>query len=71
MCGASDRRQTKILTAFCVSKTNPIVFGRGVYVAENTSHPASVRVVRLKRTASARSGVYKLVDKVSRTLSMI
>ena len=45
------------------------VFCRGVYVTENTSRPTSVRVARLKRARSARSGVQKLADKVQGTLS--
>ena len=39
-----------------------------MYVDKNTSRPASVRVGRLKRTASARGGVQILVGKVSWTL---
>ena len=39
------------------------VFGRGVYVDENTSQAASVRIVRYRRTMSARSRLRKLAEK--------
>ncbi len=34
------------------------VFCRGVYVAENTSRPVSVRMVRQRRTMRARNGLH-------------
>ena len=40
-----------------------IIFCRGVYLTENTSQAASVRVVRRRRTRSARSRLQKLVGK--------
>ena len=40
------------------------VFGRGVYVAENTAQPASVEFVRFQRANYARSGLPPLVKVV-------
>jgi len=44
------------LAEFAAAAANKIqiIFCRGMYVAENTSRAASVRVVRLWRTRSAR-----------------
>ena len=50
-------------------KQNQIIFGRGVYVDKNTSQAASVRVVRFKRTRSARSGLQKTGGKARRDFS--
>ena len=45
------------------------IFGRGVYVDKNTSQTASVRVVRQRRTRSARSRLQKAVGKARRAFS--
>ena len=39
------------------------VFGRGVYVDENTSQDASVEIVRQRRTIYARSRLQNLAEK--------
>ena len=39
------------------AKGTAIIFGGGVYVAENTFHGAQCRIVRLWRTTEARSAV--------------
>ena len=44
-------------------KINTIVFCGGVYVAENTSHGAKCRIVRLRRTTEAWSEVQTLLSK--------
>ena len=44
-------------------KINSIVFCGGVYVAENTSHGAKCRIVRLRRTTEAWSEVQSLLSK--------
>ena len=44
-------------------KINSIVFCGGVYVAENTSHGAECRIVRLWRTTEAWSAVQALFVK--------
>ena len=46
-----------------VGKESQIIFRRGVYLTENTSQAASVRVVRLRQTTRARSRLRKFVEK--------
>ena len=55
----------KSLAEFAAEEANEvlIVFGRGVYVDENTSQAASVELVRHWRTNYARSRLLKLAEK--------
>jgi hypothetical protein len=55
-------RLIKSLAQFAPAGANKIisVFSGGVYVGENTSQTGSVRAGRLKRTASARTGLHPL-----------
>jgi hypothetical protein len=47
------------------------IFGRGVYVDENTSHPANVRIGRLRRTMSAlQQGAKSFVKKAAAFLTV-
>ena len=46
-----------------VGKKSQIIFCRGVYLAENTSQAASVRIVRHRRTRRARGGLQKFGEK--------
>ena len=54
------RRSEKIIS---------IVFCGGVYVAENTSHGAKCRIVRLCRTTEAWSEVQSLLSKKTESSS--
>ena len=53
------------LAEFAAKAANKVemVFGRGVYVDENTSQAASVEFVRYKRTNYARSRLQNLAEK--------
>ena len=55
----------KCLAEFAAAAANKVksIFGRGVYLDENTSQAASVRVVRRRRTRSACSRLQKPVEK--------
>ncbi|MGE9972599.1 hypothetical protein, partial [Candidatus Pseudoscillospira sp. SGI.172] len=44
---------------------------RGVYVAENTSQPVSVRMVRLRRTMRARDGLHPARKSGAATFSTV
>ena len=44
-------------------KSNAIIFGRGVYLAKNTSRSASVEFVRFQRTNSARGRLQAFCPK--------
>ena len=67
--GFADCR--KSLAEFSAKAENriKIIFCRGVYLAENTSQAASVRVVRHWRTRSARSRLQKSGGKPRRGFS--
>ncbi len=63
-CSASsDCPQSLAEFAAGAAKKISIIFRRGVYVAENTSQAVSVRVVRLRRTRSARSRLQSLLPE--------
>jgi len=47
------------------------MFDRGVYVGKHTSQAASVRVVRRRRTRSARGRLQKTVEKPRRGFSTV
>ena len=55
----------KCLAEFAAAAANKVksIFDRGVYLGENTSQAASVRVVRRRRTRSACSRLQKTVEK--------
>ncbi len=62
------QRVKKCLAEFAAYAANKVksIFARGVYLGENTSQAASVRVVRLWRTRSARGRLQKNVKKPQR-----
>jgi len=64
-CGSNC---SKSLAEFAAEAANKIkiVFGRGVYVDENTSQAASVEFVRLWRTNYARSRLQNTGGKAQR-----
>ena len=59
------QRIKKCLAEFAAVAANKVesIFDRGVYLGENSSQAASVRVVRLRRTRSARSRLQKNCQK--------
>jgi len=61
----------KCLAEFAAEAANKIkiLFGRGVYVDENTSQAASVEFVRLWRTTYARSRLQTTGGKAQRAFS--
>ncbi|MDO5152620.1 MAG: hypothetical protein Q4D50_04590 [Eubacteriales bacterium] len=67
--GAQNIEKASQSFAAAAAKENRIIFRQGVYLAKNTLRPASVRVVRQRRTRSARRGVHLFVEKPRRGFS--